>query len=302
MRLGTFDVDGKQRLGLRVERGVVDLLPASGGMECFRSLLEWLQAGPQAFELTRALVRSSVRLPEGARLLAPLPTPARNIICVGRNYRAHIDQGDAFFAGAKGRSKRPIFFTKATGTVIGPGAPIPTHAALTHQLDYECELAAVVGRTGRDVAARDAWRYIAGYTLVNDVTARDLQEEHGQWFKGKSLDGFCPLGPHLVTSDEFGGFPDIALELTVDGEMRQVLHTRDMLWTIPELVAELSAGFTLQPGDVIATGTGAGCAFSFDPPRFLRPGQVVELRAEGLGCLQNPVGPDDDPASGRTAS
>jgi 2-keto-4-pentenoate hydratase/2-oxohepta-3-ene-1,7-dioic acid hydratase in catechol pathway len=290
MRIGTYLVDGEERLGLVAGDGAVDLLAASGGLACFRSLLDWLRAGPEALERTRELAASDARLPAGARLLAPLPRPPRNVICVGRNYQVHIDQGDAFFSGRKGRSKRPIFFTKAPETVIGPGVPIPAHAGLTRQLDYECELAAVVGLGGRDVPAEDAWRHIAGYTLLNDVTARDLQEEHGQWFKGKSLDGFCPMGPHLVTADEFGGYPEIALGLTVDGEVRQSLHTRDMIWTIPELVAELSAGFTLRPGDVIATGTGAGCAFSFDPPRFLRPGQVVELWAEGVGRLANPVG------------
>lgn len=298
MRVGTFLVGEEQRLGLAVDdgRGPVDLLAASGGDGRFRDLLRWLAAWPGVLEPTRALQRSDPRLPADARILAPLPRPPRNVICVGRNYQVHIAQGDIFFGGQKGRSKRPIFFTKAPRCVIGPGEPIPPHTPLTRQLDYECELALIIGRRGRDVDQADAWRYIAGYTLLNDVTARDLQEEHGQWFKGKSLDGFCPLGPYLVTADEFDGYPDVTMELTVDGELRQSLRTRDMIWSIPELVAELSAGLTLEPGDVIATGTGAGCAFSFDPPRFLSPGQVVELRAQGIGGLGNPVG-----ATGRAA-
>lgn len=244
--------------------------------------LAWL--GPDA------LRRDDLAPPAGTRPLAPLPRPRRNVMCVGRNYLEHIRQGAAARGSAPEVTEVPIFFTKTPQTVIGPGDTVDPHAGLVGQLDYECELAVIIGRPGRGIAAGSALDHIAGFTLLNDVTARDLQRAHRQWFLGKSLDTFCPMGPAIVTPDEFGGIPHINLRCLVDGEVRQEMHTDQMIFGIPMLLESLARGLTLLPGDVIATGTGPGCGGAFDPPRFLRPGQRVLCEGEGLLPLENRIG------------
>lgn len=227
-------------------------------------------------------------------LTAPLPRPARNIICVGKNYTAHV--GELFRTGldvsetdtAETLPANPIFFTKLSSSVIGPGDHIDPHPELTNALDYEAEIAVIIGRGGRSIRAHDAWAHVWGYTLVNDVTARDLQRERGQWFLGKSLDTFCPMGPWAVSVDELDA-KDITLECRVNGELRQHASTKDLIFDIPELIADLSAGMTLRPGDVIATGTPSGVGWGFTPPRFLVPGDVVQVTATGMGVLENHV-------------
>jgi len=236
------------------------------------------------------------------RLLAPLPRPPRNVMCVGKNYRDHSREfARSGFDASSGRGdtavpERPVFFTKSPGSVIGPGAPIDPHRELTRCLDYEAELAVIIGRGGRGIPAGRAWEHVWGYTIVNDVTARDLQRDHKQWFLGKSLDTFCPMGPWAVTADEVDA-TDLTVRCWVNGELRQKASTRDLVFGIPELIATLSAGITLRPGDVIATGTPAGVGIGYDPPRFLVPGDVVSMEISGLGTLTNPVGEGADAAS-----
>jgi 2-keto-4-pentenoate hydratase/2-oxohepta-3-ene-1,7-dioic acid hydratase in catechol pathway len=233
-------------------------------------------------------------------LLAPVPSPHRNVMCVGKNYRDHSAEfARSGFDASSGQGEpsvpaRPVIFTKSPGSVIGPGAAIDPHAGLTSALDYEAELAVIIGRGGRGIPAERAWEHVWGYTIVNDVTARDLQRDHKQWFLGKSLDTFCPMGPWAVTADEVDA---AGLDVTchVNGELRQKANTRDLVFGIPELVATLSAGITLRPGDIIATGTPAGVGIGFTPPRFLSPGDVVTIAIEGLGVLSNPVGTPDTP-------
>jgi 2-keto-4-pentenoate hydratase/2-oxohepta-3-ene-1,7-dioic acid hydratase in catechol pathway len=215
-----------------------------------------------------------------ARLEAPIPRPARNVFCLGRNYAEHAAE-----RGAQAPA-HPVYFTKAPECVIAPGAPVVYHAA-TSQLDYEVELAVVLGARGRDIARGDALGHVFGYTIVNDVTARDLQQRHGQWFKGKSLDTSCPMGPVLVTADEIPDPQALAIALRVNGETRQSSHTSKMIFPVAECIEVLSLGFTLLPGDVIATGTpdGVGAASG----RFLAVGDRMEAEVERIGVLANPV-------------
>jgi 2-keto-4-pentenoate hydratase/2-oxohepta-3-ene-1,7-dioic acid hydratase in catechol pathway len=229
-------------------------------------------------------------------LLAPIPRPRRNIFCVGQNYRQHSLEFDASgynSTPSDGIPARPVVFTKAPSSVIGPGDPIQAHDRLTKELDYEAELGVIIGKGGRSIAAEDAMDHVWGYTIINDVTARDVQRDHRQWFLGKSLDGSCPMGPWAVTADEVDS-RDLLVECWVNGELRQSAKTADLIFDIPELIATLSAGMTLHPGDIIATGTPAGVGIGFDPPRFLRPGDTVEISISGLGTLMNTVAADGE--------
>ncbi len=215
-----------------------------------------------------------------ARLDAPIPRPARNVFCLGRNYKEHAAE-----RGAEA-PPHPVYFTKAPESVLAPGGTI-IHHAVTAELDYEVELAVVIGTGGRDLQRDDALRHVFGYTVINDVTARDLQKRHGQWFKGKSLDTFCPMGPVLVTADEIPDPQTLAISLRVNGETRQSSHTSKMIFPVDECIAVLSQGFTLLPGDVIATGTpeGVGAALG----KFLKAGDRIEAEVERIGILANRV-------------
>lgn len=243
----------------------------------------------------RAIRRSTTVEPlSGLDLIAPLPRPTRNVMCVGKNYSEHVNElSRSGFEGSRPAATEslpanPIFFTKPASAVVGPGASIDPHSAVTNALDYEAELGVIIGKGGRSIQPADAFAHVWGYTLINDVTARDLQRGRGQWFLGKSLDTFCPMGPWAVTADEVDT-SDITIECWVNGELRQQASTKDLIFDIPALIADLSSGITLQPGDVIATGTPSGVGFGFDPPRFLQPGDTVRVTATGLGVLENRV-------------
>lgn len=224
------------------------------------------------------------------RLLAPI-VPRRNIICVGKNYSDHAREfsRSGFEAGAvtgKEIDAYPALFSKMPGSVVGPGDEIELHPDVTSMVDYEAELAVVIGRGGRGIAREDAYSHVWGYTILNDVTARDLQRNHKQWFLGKTLDTFAPMGPWVT---EAGDLDPENLQVTchVNGELRQNANTRDLIFDIPTLIATVSAGATLQAGDVIATGTPAGVGIGFDPPRFLEPGDSVTIGISGIGELTN---------------
>ncbi|HKJ07492.1 MAG TPA: fumarylacetoacetate hydrolase family protein, partial [Gammaproteobacteria bacterium] len=224
-------------------------------------------------------------------LLAPIPRPPRNIFCVGKNYRDHVQEVRAIATRGDGQGlpEVPIFFTKATSAVIGPGQPIPTRLDPTDTTDYEGELAVVIGRGGRDIAAADAWDHIYGFTIINDATSRGLQFRHQQWFLGKSLDGFCPMGPVIVTADEVADVTALCVQTRVNGELRQDGRLDQLIFDIPTLVQTLAATMTLEPGDIIATGTPAGVGMGFEPPRYLRGGDEVAITIEPIGTLRNPV-------------
>ncbi len=225
-----------------------------------------------------------------AGLLPPVLHPPKNVMCVGRNYAEHVREG----ARADGRAAEipsaPVWFTKPHTSLIGCGAPIPWDAALTEALDYEGELALVIGRAGRDIAPADALGHVFGYTILNDVTARDLQRGRGQFFHGKSRDGYAPCGPWLVTADELHDPGELRLRTRVEGELRQDDTTASMLFDVPTLLADLSRGLTLEPGDLISTGTPAGVGHGMEPRGYLRPGSTVEVEIEGIGRLRNRVG------------
>jgi len=230
----------------------------------------------------------------GAKLLAPVAHPRRNIFCVGKNYAEHAAEfsKSGFDSSAKDGEhapEAPVVFTKPFTSVIGPGDVIPPHADVVKQLDYEAELTIVIGKGGRGIRKADALDHVFGYTIVNDVTARDLQKLHRQWFLGKALDGFCPMGPYLVTADEFDA-ADLDVKCWVNGELRQNANTAQLIFDIPTLIETISAGITLMPGDLIATGTPAGVGIGFTPPKFLRSGDTVRIEIQHLGVLENTVG------------
>ena len=265
------------------ELRIVDLRPFCDGGD----LVDFIAAGAPA-RAAAAKATATLTLPATA-LCAPIPKPRRNVFCVGRNYVEHIAEGDRSRGIQTPLPQHPQFFTKPPSTVIGPGAAIETEDAVSTKIDYEVELAVVIGKAGRNLDAAAAMDIVFGYTVGNDVTARDLQRRHDQWFKGKGLDTFCPLGPCVVTADEIGDPQALRLSLSVNGETRQDASTADMLFRIDRIIAELSQGMTLEPGDIIMTGTPPGVGYAMNPPRFLRPGDRVEARIEKIGTLANPV-------------
>jgi 2-keto-4-pentenoate hydratase/2-oxohepta-3-ene-1,7-dioic acid hydratase in catechol pathway len=234
---------------------------------------------------------SGARLPtEVVTLRAPLPRQRRNLFCVGRNYRAHAEElAGTVFRSAKGGDvgQWPIVFTKVPETVIGLGDVVRLPGkAVSEQIDYESELAIVIGQGGRDISRSRAMDHVFGYTVVNDVTARDVQIRHQQWDLGKSFDTFCPMGPWIVTADELDGRAT-RVRGWVNGELRQEGRTQDLIFDIPTLIETCSRGITLLPGDVIATGTPSGVGMGFDPPRWLRHGDVVRVEVDGIGAIEN---------------
>jgi 2-keto-4-pentenoate hydratase/2-oxohepta-3-ene-1,7-dioic acid hydratase in catechol pathway len=250
-----------------------------------------------ALSLIRALVdgrplpaEAGPRLPVSAiALRAPLPRPRRNLFCVGRNYRAHAAELSAsVFRDQVGQETEwPMVFSKVPETVIGPFDAVRMPGkAVSEQIDYECELAVVIGRGGRDIARSRAMEHVFGYTVVNDVSARDVQVRHGQWHLGKSFDTFCPIGPWIVTADECDGRAT-RVRGWVNGELRQDGRTQDMIFDIPWLVETCSRGITLYPGDVIATGTPSGVGMGFSPPKWLRHGDLVRVEIDGVGVIEN---------------
>ena len=231
-----------------------------------------------------------------AQLLAPIGSFPRNIFCIGKNYREHaLEFTTSGFDSSGGATAQdpiptaPIVFSKPFTSVIGPGDLIDPHPHLTSMLDYEAELAVIIGRGGRDIAREDALDHVFGYTIVNDVTARDRQQHHRQWLLGKGMDTFCPMGPAVVTAEEID-LASTTVECRVNGELRQKASVADLIFDVPTLIRDLSAGITLVPGDVIATGTPAGVGIGFDPPRFLKSGDEVAATIEPIGTLTNRIG------------
>ena len=230
---------------------------------------------------------------EETRLDAPIPRPRRNIFCVGKNYHAHAREfaQSGFDSSSKAGDdipEHPIIFSKVPESVVAPGAAIRIPAGVSEAIDYEAELAVVIGRRGRGIPAAHAMEHVWGYTIINDVTARDWQQRHKQWLLGKSFDTFCPMGPWLVSADEFDG-SDARVRCWVNGELRQDARTSDLIFAIPSLIETISAGITLYPGDLIATGTPVGVGIGFTPPKYLRPGDRVRIEVDGIGVLENPV-------------
>jgi len=287
MRLVTFTHAGRTALGALVagpdgER-VVDLHALDGRIPA--NMLEFLEAGAAALELARhalagAAAHVGVPLAQ-VTLKAPIPRPGK-IICIGQNYREHVRETNATVP------ETPVIFAKYGNAVIGHGEPVVLPAAVERP-DYEGELGVVIGRRCRNVPEAQALDYVAGYTVINDVTARDWQFRNSQWTLGKTPDTFCPMGPALVTADEVGDVQNLGLRTVVSGEVMQQGHTSDMIFSVATLIWDMARIMTLEPGDVIATGTPSGVGFTRTPPRLLRPGDVVRIEIERIGALENPV-------------
>ena len=264
-----------------------DALPFDAGDMV--SLIASGEAGLAAVRDLAAAPPSKPLQASSLRILAPIHRPRKNVFCVGWNYLEHFEEGEKFRQTKTDLPDHPVFFSKATNAVNGPFDPIPYDARVSQKMDWEAELALVMGRKGKNIAEADAMRYVFGYTVVNDVSARDLQKGHGgQWLKGKSLDGACPMGPFLVTADEVDP-ADLRIISRVNGVVKQDSSTRHLYFKIPRLIAELSLGLTLEPGDVLSTGTPPGVGFGRTPPEYLKPGDVVETEIVGLGLMRNLV-------------
>jgi 2-keto-4-pentenoate hydratase/2-oxohepta-3-ene-1,7-dioic acid hydratase in catechol pathway len=263
--------------------------------EVATDILKLIAMDERALEVAQAVASALPGLtaarvaPEALRLVAPIPRTTKNVFCLGRNYADHIQEDNASRDKATPLPEYPQFFTKPATAITGPDTDIVLDSAVTRRLDYEVELAFVIGRGGRDIAAKDAWRHVFGYTIVNDVTARDLQRRHDQWFKGKGLDTFCPMGPWIVHASLIPDPHALCIQLDVNGERRQDATTGDMIFKIPAIIESLSAGMTLESGDMIATGTPSGVGYAMNPRCFLADGDVVTCRIEGLGELSNRV-------------
>lgn len=285
--IGIVDEDEEKVLHLREvqrQKGEKVTIPITmlecieKGSECIEKVYEivnWARENEQAayYPLTEV------------KILAPIPRPRKNILCVGKNYRDHaVEMG-----GEESIPENIMIFTKAPTTVIGIGEKINSHPHATNELDYEGELAIVIGKRGKQIQKEKALEHVFGYTIINDITARDIQRKHKQFFLGKSFDTFCPLGPYLVHKSAVETPNELNIETIVNGEIRQTSNTREMIFSIEDIISTISKGMTLEPGDIIATGTPAGVGKGFTPPKFLHAGDEVVVRVEGIGTLRNIV-------------
>ncbi len=305
MRYATYSLagDSTPRLGVVRDGLMIDAAAAVAGRwaDAPATLLGLIQQGPAAWTRMQALLGSADGSAGGdgaaahstaladVRWHAPIPRPLKNIICLGLNYAAHIREG----AVARGREVKiptdPVFFSKLPTTVTGPFEEVQVDTSVTQQVDWEAELGVIIGVAGRNIRQADAGRHIFGYTVINDITARDLQARHQQWMKGKSLDGFCPMGPVVVTADEFGDPQQKRVSLRVNGVTKQDGSTADMIFHIDRTIEVFSTGVTLEPGDIISSGTPEGVGFGRTPQEFLHDGDVMETEVEGIGVLRNTI-------------
>jgi 2-keto-4-pentenoate hydratase/2-oxohepta-3-ene-1,7-dioic acid hydratase in catechol pathway len=285
MKLARFRWHGRDRIGVLTgdEAAVLEIEGAAAPGPDMLSLIQHVAEGgrlptPEGREIPLTEVD----------LQAPIVRPRRNLWCVGRNYHAHAKElsDSVFKASGPSAEQWPIVFTKVPECVVGPFDDVQLAGDVTSCVDYEAELALIIGRGGKNIRGADAMSHVFGYTIVNDVTARDVQMRHQQWDMGKSFDTFCPMGPWIVTADAFDG-TQAQLRCWVNNELRQEAHTKDLIFDVPTLIETISRGITLIPGDVIATGTPAGVGMGFAPPRYLRPGDVVRIAIEGLGEIRN---------------
>lgn len=285
MKFVSFQVEERETYGAVRDDEILEL---AGVHELPLDLLQGIEEGDGFLQRVESVLEEhtgslrSFSLDE-VKWLSPIPKVKRNIICVGKNYRDHaIEMGSVHDI-----PKDIMIFTKATNTVIGHKETVLHHSEMTKELDYEGELAVIIGKKGRGISPDEALEYVFGYSILNDITARDLQKKHGQFFIGKSLDTTCPMGPYLVTKDEVEDPQNLSIRTMVNGEVRQSSTTREMIFSIPTIISTLSKGMTLEPGDVIATGTPSGVGKGFKPPRFLKKGDKVEIEIESLGILTN---------------
>ena len=285
---------GRPRPGILLDgQRIVDIQAALGEGSDTASLLGIVAAGSSSLERLRALAAnppsSTIALAD-VKLHAPIPRPAKNVFCVGWNYLEHFEEGAQKLQDHRELPKHPVFFSKAVTAVTGPFDTVPFDASISTSLDWEVELGVIIGTGGKNIAEDGAMQHIFGYTVVNDVTWRDLQRRHGgQWHKGKSLDGTCPMGPCVVTTDSIDP-TNLRVSCRVNGVTKQDSNTKFLYFKIQRLIAELSLGMTLEPGDIISTGTPEGVGFARTPPEFMKPGDLLETQIEGIGVMRNPIG------------
>lgn len=289
----TYELNGLQAIGLLTvdKQDIIPLLAAEqyyfGETTLANTMLTLIQQGNVALKRISELAgkveadkKKSLLIPvESVRIMAPIPRPTKNIFCIAKNYAD----------SATNIPKHPVIFTKAPTAVIGSEDSIASHKQITSALDYEAELAVIIGKKATYVSKEDAMDYVFGYTIINDITARDLQKQHVQWFRGKSLDGSAPMGPYLVHKNAIPSVNNLTVSTKVNGEVRQNGNTKDFIFDIPTLISTISSGITLEPGDIIATGTPDGIGANMNPPNFLKPWDEVELTITGIGTLKNTV-------------
>ena len=285
MRLASFFHEETNKIGIVRNETIIDLSPFCSDMltlirrtsEDMGLLDSWRDRATEFHPL------------KAVRLLSPIPLPHRNIMCLGLNYAEHAAEHYAASGRETSLPEFPIIFTKATTSINGPFDPIPFDPDVTEELDWEVELAVIIGRKGVNIPQDKAMDFVFGYSVVNDVSARDLQRNHKQYFKGKSLDGACPMGPWIVTAESIDDPHDLQITSRVNGETKQESNTKFMIFSIPEIIAHISLGMTILPGDIIATGTPSGVGFARQPPEFLQPGDMVECEIQGVGIIRNKV-------------
>ena len=298
MRLVTYQqANTPMKTGLLIAKdALVDIaaeLAARDSKFLVRTMLEVIAGGEGLLRVLReieASPRTEPILLNAAQLKAPIPRPSKNVFCVGWNYLEHFEEGGAKLKDNRELPTWPVFFSKAPTAVNGPYDAIPYDANVSTQLDWEAELGVIIGKTGKNIAEADAMNHVFGYTVINDVTWRDVQRRHGgQWDKGKSLDGTCPMGPCIVTADSIDP-NNLAIECRLSGVVKQKSNTRHLYFKLPRLIHDLSLGQTLEAGDVISTGTPEGVGYARTPAEWMQPGDLLETEIEGIGVMRNPIG------------
>ncbi|MEH7386711.1 fumarylacetoacetate hydrolase family protein [Bacillus sp. JJ1521] len=299
MRFVTAEKNGKQFIGMVNERldQVLDVkaldMQMNGASIIPETMIEAIAQGEEFLEKVHQIKEwalnhtdaDGIYSIEEITLKAPIPKPSKNVFCVGKNYVDHV----AEMGSAKDVPEHVMIFTKAPSTVVGPHEFVLSHKNITEQLDYEGELAVVIGKEGRGIKESEVFDYVFGYTIINDITARDIQSRHKQFFLGKSLDTTCPMGPMLVHKSLIPNPSQLSVTTEVNGEVRQKGNTSQLIFPIEKIISVISQGMTLEPGDIIATGTPAGVGKGFNPPRFLKVGDVIEITIDGLGTLRNKI-------------
>jgi 2-keto-4-pentenoate hydratase/2-oxohepta-3-ene-1,7-dioic acid hydratase in catechol pathway len=288
MRIGTFDLGRSLQIGIISDDGVRHLPSADGWP---KTMIDWIMSAEE-MNIRYLSSKDSMNISkiDEKKLVAPIPKLLGNVMCLGKNYAAHAEETAGAGSTASVESEYPLVFTKGTNTINGPYGNIPYDRSVSSEIDWEVELAVIIGRECVNVDVDDTLSCVFGYTVLNDISARDIQYRHKQFYLGKSLDGSCPMGPWIVTSNEIVDPQCLDIKCWVNGELMQESNTSDQIYTVAETISMFSRGHTLFPGDVIATGTPAGVGFVRKPPRFLVPGDVLESEVEGIGRMRNVVG------------
>jgi len=289
MRLVTYLADGVKTVGVMKSEGntIVPISALGFESKCMNCFIRELQQKSLTEDMLDGKAGVNV---ENVKLLAPIEKPERDVICLGLNYRDHVEETADKDKGYDQQKGEAVYFSKRVDIAVAPDDAINAHEDICTKLDYEVELAVIIGKDADHVKAEDAYDYIVGYTILNDVSARNLQTKHQQWYLGKSLDGFTPIGPWIVTTDEIPGKPDLEINCYVNGELRQHSRTSNMIFDIGYVIEELSAGMVLQAGTIISTGTPSGVALGMENPIYLKKGDIVKCEIEKIGVLENPVG------------